>query len=215
MIQKDFLQEIIRQQKEMLQIKEKGMLRNELKTLPDIDNYALIVSGVRRCGKSTLLHQLLKQKHTEALYINFDDPRLYDFEISDFQKLDMIISEAGNQVLMFDEIQVVTGWERYVRQKLDESFKVFTAVIIVSCSAFTFNSHFGAKLVSFFAALVSIEFQTFINKLCFCIIEFCFRCDILNRYSFNITGFFVFYLQVNLIVFNLIGTVCCVVRISN
>ena len=125
MIQKDFLQEIIRQQKEMLQIKEKGMLRNELKTLPDIDNYALIVSGVRRCGKSTLLHQLLKQKHTEALYINFDDPRLYDFEISDFQKLDMIISEAGNQVLMFDEIQVVTGWERYVRQKLDESFKVF------------------------------------------------------------------------------------------
>ena len=37
----------------------------------------------------------------------------------------MIISEAGNQVLMFDEIQVVTGWERYVRQKLDESFKDF------------------------------------------------------------------------------------------
>ena len=139
MIQKDFLQEIIRQQKEMLQIKEKGMLRNELKTLPDIDNYALIVSGVRRCGKSTLLHQLLKQKHTEALYINFDDPRLYDFEISDFQKLDMIISEAGNQVLMFDEIQVVTGWERYVRQKLDESFKVFTTVVSVSCSAFTLN----------------------------------------------------------------------------
>ena len=67
MIQKDFLQEIIRQQKEMLQIKEKGMLRNELKTLPDIDNYALIVSGVRRCGKSTLLHQLLKQK--QKLYI--------------------------------------------------------------------------------------------------------------------------------------------------
>ena len=105
--------------------KEEGMIRDSLCTLPDIDNYALIVSCVRRCGKSTLLHQLLKKKHTESLYINFDDPRLYDFEISDFQKLDQLITEAGNRVLMFDEIQIIKGWERYVRQKLDENFKVF------------------------------------------------------------------------------------------
>lgn len=125
MIQKDFLKEIIRQQEENLHAREEGMVRDSLCTLPDIDNYALIVSGVRRCGKSTLLHQLLKKKHTEALYINFDDPRLYDFEISDFQKLDQLIAEAGNKVLMFDEIQIIKGWERYVRQKLDESFKIF------------------------------------------------------------------------------------------
>lgn len=67
----------------------------------------------------------MKKKHTESLYINFDDPRLYDFEISDFQKLDQLIAEAGNRVLMFDEIQIIKGWERYVRQKLDENFKVF------------------------------------------------------------------------------------------
>ena len=125
MIQKDFLKEIIRQQEINLHAKEDGMIRDSLCTLPDIDNYALIVSGVRRCGKSTLLHQLLKKKHTESLYINFDDPRLYDFEISDFQKLDQLITEAGNRVLMFDEIQIIKGWERYVRQKLDENFKVF------------------------------------------------------------------------------------------
>ena len=125
MIQKDFLKEIIRQQEINLHAKEEGMIRDSLCTLPDIDNYALIVSGVRRCGKSTLLHQLLKKKHTESLYINFDDPRLYDFEISDFQKLDQLIAEAGNRVLMFDEIQIIKGWERYVRQKLDENFKVF------------------------------------------------------------------------------------------
>ena len=125
MIQKDFLKEIIRQQEINLHAKEEGMIRDSLCTLPDIDNYALIVSGVRRCGKSTLLHQLLKKKHTESHYINFDDPRLYDFEISDFQKLDQLITEAGNRVLMFDEIQIIKGWERYVRQKLDENFKVF------------------------------------------------------------------------------------------
>ena len=125
MIQKDFLKEIIRQQEINLHAKEEGMIRDSLCTLPDIDNYALIVSGVRRCGKSTLLHQLLKKKHTESHYINFEDPRLYDFEISDFQKLDQLITEAGNRVLMFDEIQIIKGWERYVRQKLDENFKVF------------------------------------------------------------------------------------------
>lgn len=125
MIQKEFLKEIIRQQAENLHAREEGMIRDNLSSLPDIDNYALIVSGVRRCGKSTLLHQLLKKRHTESLYINFDDPRLYDFDIADFQKLDQLISEAGNRVLMFDEIQIIKGWERYVRQKLDENFKVF------------------------------------------------------------------------------------------
>ncbi len=125
MIQKDFLQKIILQQKDALAARDTGMLRNSLDSLPDLDNYALIVSGVRRCGKSTLLYQLLKKKHTEALYVNFDDPRLYDFEISDFDKLDGLIDDSGYKVLMFDEIQIVKGWERYVRQKLDENFKVF------------------------------------------------------------------------------------------
>ena len=64
MIQKDFLKEIIRQQEINLHAKEEGMIRDSLCTLPDIDNYALIVSGVRRCGKSTLLDQLLKKKHS-------------------------------------------------------------------------------------------------------------------------------------------------------
>ena len=49
----------------------------------------------------------------------------------------------------------------------------------------------------------------------FYFIEFSFGRNILNRYSFNVTGFFVFYLQVNLIVFNFIRAVYGVIRISN
>jgi len=124
-IQKEFLQEILKQQKEHLTHRDVGMLRDGLGSLPDIDNYALIVSGVRRCGKSTLLYQLLRKSHTKTLYINFEDPRLYDFELSDFQKLDVLIKESENNVLMFDEIQIIKGWERYVRQKLDENYKIF------------------------------------------------------------------------------------------
>lgn len=125
MIQKDFLLEILEQQKTSLDMKEASMTRDKLNSLPDIDNFALILSGVRRCGKSTLLHQLLKEKYTEALYINFDDPRLYDFELTDFIKLDQLIQQKENRILMFDEIQIIKGWERYIRQKLDEGFKVF------------------------------------------------------------------------------------------
>ena len=65
----------------------------------------------------------------------------------------------------------------------DESFKVFAAVIFVSCSAFTFNSHFGAKLVSFFAALVSIEFQTFISQCVRTIFDFIIQVIHINRFA--------------------------------
>ena len=42
-------------------------------------NLALVVQGVRRCGKSTLLSQLLERYDLDrkrCLFINFEDPRL-------------------------------------------------------------------------------------------------------------------------------------------
>ncbi|OFY44602.1 MAG: AAA family ATPase [Bacteroidetes bacterium GWF2_40_14] len=126
MIQIDFLSEIINQQKIALEKKDVGMMRERLVTLPVTEKFAVIISGIRRCGKSTLLHQLLVETYPEALYINFDDPRLYDFELSDFTKIDRFIIDTNNtKVLMFDEIQIIAGWERYVRQKLDEGFRVY------------------------------------------------------------------------------------------
>ena len=74
--------------------------------------------------------------------MNFDDPRLFDFEISDFQKLDQIISDFGQRILMFDEIQIVRGWERYVRQKLDEGFRVF----ITGSNASLLSKELGTSL---------------------------------------------------------------------
>ena len=65
----------------------------------------------------------------------------------------------------------------------DESFKVFSAVISVSCSTFTFNSHFRAKLVSFFSALVSIEFQTFISQCVRTIFDFVIQVVHINRFA--------------------------------
>jgi len=125
MIQVEFLQEVIGQQRLSIIAKDAWMVREQLQSLPDFKSHAIIVSGIRRCGKSTLLFQLLRERYPQAIYLNFDDPRLYDFGMDDFVKLDGLINKAGSQVLMFDEIQIITGWERYVRQKLDENFQVF------------------------------------------------------------------------------------------
>ncbi|WP_442588449.1 AAA family ATPase [Pedobacter sp. AW31-3R] len=46
-----------------------------MKLLPYLASYALIVSGIRRCGKSTLLFQLLNSRYPNALYLHFEDPR--------------------------------------------------------------------------------------------------------------------------------------------
>ncbi|WP_374693175.1 AAA family ATPase [Parabacteroides faecis] len=37
--------------------------REALSQIPIVDNFATIITGVRRCGKSTILLQLLNQKY--------------------------------------------------------------------------------------------------------------------------------------------------------
>lgn len=142
MITKEYINQILTSQKENLLIKENGLEREALQTLPDLSSYAMIVSGIRRCGKSTLLFQLLKERYPNALYLNFEDPRLYEFEINDFVRLDEVIRETDTKVLLFDEIQIIPQWERYVRQKLDEGFKL----VITGSNASLLSRELGTKL---------------------------------------------------------------------
>ena len=39
----------------------------------------VVISGVRRCGKSTLLHQIRQDNAERDFYFNFDDERLVNF----------------------------------------------------------------------------------------------------------------------------------------
>ena len=79
------------------------------------------ISGVRRVGKSSLLHCYLAKSGalTHPVYVNFDDPRLLSFEAKDFETLYQLWIEAppfGDQPrhIAFDEIQNIPGWERWV-----------------------------------------------------------------------------------------------------
>lgn len=142
MILKSTIASVAEAQKANLSVLELGLARTALNKLPDITSHALIVSGVRRCGKSTLLHQLLREKHPDAFYLNFEDTRLYGFEPSDFVRLDSLVTEMGHTVLFFDEIQIVDQWEAYVRQKLDEGCKI----VITGSNASLLSRELGTKL---------------------------------------------------------------------
>ena len=142
MILKSILANIIEAQKTNLNQLDFGLKRDTLDTLPDLTSHALIVSGIRRCGKSTLLYQLLKKKYPEALYLNFEDTRLYDFDQNDFSRLDDLTREFQSKVLFFDEIQIIPNWERYVRQKLDEKYKI----VITGSNASLLSKELGTKL---------------------------------------------------------------------
>lgn len=75
----------------------------------------LIITGVRRCGKSTLATMILKED--KFGHINFDDNELVNFSGNDFGKLLQAFYELyGNdlQYFIFDEIQNISGWELFV-----------------------------------------------------------------------------------------------------
>lgn len=87
----------------------------------------VIISGIRRSGKSTLLQQLRQCHEDNCFYLNFDDERLLDFTVADCQMLmELFIELYGEQsVCYFDEIQNVHGWERFVRRLHDQCYKLF------------------------------------------------------------------------------------------
>lgn len=142
MIPQNILSQIIQAQSLNIANKDIGLKRDALPLLPNLAAHALIVSGIRRCGKSTLLFQLLNSKYPGALYLNFEDPRLYEFENKDFLRLDDLIREQKLSILMFDEIQIVPEWERYVRQKLDEGYKI----VVTGSNASLLSRELGTKL---------------------------------------------------------------------
>ncbi len=142
MIQLSDLRKVIAIQREKI-VHTESLSRELLNQLRIQDNFALIISGIRRCGKSTLLAQLIRQQSNGWLYMNFDTPRLYNFDFNDFRLFDEVNAENQSvQYLFFDEIQIVQHWEIYVRGKLDEGYRI----VITGSNASMLSRELGTKL---------------------------------------------------------------------
>lgn len=113
-----------------------------------------VITGIRRSGKSSLMRQLIEESAPKYSYLNFEDPRLFDFTVDDFSKLDEILESSGSPYF-FDEIQNVKGWEVYVRQLHDHGKKVF----ITGSNASLLSRELGTRLTGRYLAYEIFPFS--------------------------------------------------------
>lgn len=142
MILKETLRNIVQSQRKNI-LFEDSVEREALKLIDIKIPFVIVISGIRRSGKSTLLVQFMK-KIKNFYYFNFEDPRATNFELEDFQKLDEIfLEEYGEKnCYFFDEIQNVFKWELFVRSLLDKK----KHIVITGSNASLLSKELGTRL---------------------------------------------------------------------
>lgn len=103
------------------------------RALPSDEFERRVLIGVRRAGKSFMLYQKMQQLLTEGhgwdgmLYLNFEDDRLADFTAEDFELILQCHAEMYDQRpwLFLDEVQNITGWEKFARRMADAKYRVW------------------------------------------------------------------------------------------
>jgi uncharacterized protein len=127
-------------QKEKIKQNKPVVTRNKNVSVATDNDFIQVISGIRRCGKSTLLNFLMS-KYDKVCYLNFEDPRIINFEVADFYKLEEILPKNVD-AYFFDEIQNVPQWEVYVRQLHDYGKKVF----VTGSNASLLSKDLGTRL---------------------------------------------------------------------
>lgn len=92
------------------------------------------VGGVRRVGKTMFVHQMRRERLAGGVprplvpYVNFEDERLagiqgsqLGFLLEEYARRVPDAAAKGTVTWCFDEVQVVPGWERFVRRLLDRA----------------------------------------------------------------------------------------------
>ena len=141
MLTKQTIEQVIISQRERLSKAGKTLPR-AVKGIDNLTSHAFIVTGVRRCGKSTLLQQINNTMAQPSIYINFEDPRLAAFDLNDFNRLHEIAEKDSVSIWFFDEIQLIDKWESFIRFRLDEGYRIF----ISGSNATMLSKELGTKL---------------------------------------------------------------------
>lgn len=144
MYMKDLLKQIILEQQEILHAPNKRYVQRYIADEWLQTSEILIISGIRRCGKSVLMQQMRDRLVEKDFFFNFDDERLANFKLDDFQKLQECFVELfGEQhTYYFDEIQNIEGWERFVRRLYNAGNKI----IITGSNARMLSRELGTHL---------------------------------------------------------------------
>jgi hypothetical protein len=136
------------------------------------DPNILIITGIRRSGKSTI-QRILQQELSESdYYFNFDDERLINFKVQDFQTLlEVFIELFGKQATFyFDEIQNIEGWERFVRRLYESGNKIFITGSNAKLLSKEFGTHLTGRYIQLevyplsFKEIIQHEYPEVLNK---------------------------------------------------
>jgi len=127
---KERLREILFDQNEVFNQQKHHLIDREIELTNYINtSQVIIISGIRRCGKSSLLY-LIKEKmkldETAYCYFNFDDERIIP-EIAILEQVYNLHLEIHGKepVLFFDEIQNINNWEKFVNRMYEKGTKIF------------------------------------------------------------------------------------------
>lgn len=164
-IAKDLLASALKEQFESFKNRDLGVEREILDQLRDViaAPQITVITGLRRVGKSTLLAQIANKYLKDGYYfVNFEDERLLNFQVKDFDLLhETLISLFGEKkVFLFDEIQNVPDWERFVRRLHDQGYKF----IVTGSNASLLSQELGTRLTgrSIRAELFPFSFREFL-----------------------------------------------------
>ena len=122
--------------------------------------HAVVISWLRRVGKSTLLAQFAHRLGEEHFYyINFEDDRFLGFQAEDANDLYQALVElfGERKVLLIDEVQNVTGWEHFVRRFMDQGIKF----LITGSNASLLSRELGTRLTGRYVPVELFPFSFF------------------------------------------------------
>ncbi len=117
--------------------------REVIRRIPASSAQAIVLTGVRRSGKSILQAHLMR-RHKAPFYCNLEDTRLYGFSPADFPTFLSVLEELApaNAPIFLDEVQEIREWQRLVRSLLDRG----RTVCVTGSNASLLGHELGAKL---------------------------------------------------------------------
>lgn len=158
----EIIQQAITDQKDEIADYMKASFINRI-IPPDFINSGLIkiVSGVRRSGKSTLVHLLLKEQ--KYAYINFDDERFYNLHSSDLIVVEEYLYNIYGDFdyLFLDEIQNIEGWSLFVNRLARKNINIFLSGSNSKLLSKEISSHLTGRFVNL--ELYPFSFREFLT----------------------------------------------------
>jgi len=157
---------IVREQREELESMERSEGFVEREGLEHAEKFLqhpniLVVTGVRRCGKSVYSYLLVKGKKTG--YVNFDDERLAGLRSEDLNRLLESFYELYGEVeyVILDEVQNVENWQLFAN-RLRRTKKVILTGSNSTLLSGELSTHLTGRYIDI--RLYPFSFREFLKK---------------------------------------------------